>query len=824
MAKKSFFFIFAFLFASLLISFVLAANIGYVVKTPSPVNSDEAAIINLLEENGNDVKLLDNVLFNFNLYDIIIVGEDVTSIKGIFDNKNHKTIFLSQSAAKYAGLSIYSGSTSSNKITISDNDSIITDEFLLGDLTIYKSLDTISYVSGCKAINSKSLAYKSSSYQSVILLLGKDSLLLDETENCNKRDINISERNLFFGLPRASQWNDNAKIMFLNSIEWVTYGDDADKDGYYSEEDCNDFDSDKWQLLGGYLDNDNDGYGTGNLLEACSGDELSEGYSAINGDCDDNDEEKNPGAEEMQFDEIDQNCDNAAEFSVEIPDIGWNEDEKISFDLNSYVWNPYGDELVFYIYSPPEDEYISIRIIENGIANFSSAKDWNGEDWIVFGIYDESKDIFISSNKVNLKVLPVNDAPEIRSYNPKSAPKLLENTSQIFSVVAFDADLDVLEIKWLLDGAEVADGSFYNFNKEKGNYEVKVKVSDSEFEDENAWNVFVGDISGFTCQEVDGHVIVNNEICMGDLLGTSDSNLISCCSIPGSPKFSDADRCENLAPSLKIKIEEPNKNEEFKILDDIKGKIKIENDFDEDLDFDLNIYLYDLTNDEEIDNYEDSVSVDKDKSKNLDFKFTIPEDLDEKDDYAIFARVTDDNEEYCNEAYVRIDIEREENDVFIKGVEMNPEIACGDYFEFKIKVVNRGSEDQDVYLAIENSELNINEKSEEFELEEYGKDDTETKIINFKIPESATEGNYEIEIKADFGEGENSVTKNLLIKCKKVEEKISEIKRISLQSNNSEAKTNANNKNPIIILSIIMLSALIIIIVLLKLKGGKNDY
>ena len=76
------------------------------------------AIINLLKENGHTVVLLDDVLFNPNSYDIIIVGADVTSISGIFDNKNHKTIFLSQSAAKNAGLAKYSGLTTNNKITI----------------------------------------------------------------------------------------------------------------------------------------------------------------------------------------------------------------------------------------------------------------------------------------------------------------------------------------------------------------------------------------------------------------------------------------------------------------------------------------------------------------------------------------------------------------------------------------------------------------------------------------------------------------------------------------------------------------------------------
>jgi len=97
-----------------------------------------------LEENGNNVTLLDDVIFSVNSYDIIIVGEDIISIKGIFDNKNHKTIFLSQSAAKYAGLSKYSGITSNSKIAISDNNALITEGLLLGDLTVYKNFESIN--------------------------------------------------------------------------------------------------------------------------------------------------------------------------------------------------------------------------------------------------------------------------------------------------------------------------------------------------------------------------------------------------------------------------------------------------------------------------------------------------------------------------------------------------------------------------------------------------------------------------------------------------------------------------------------------------------
>ncbi len=72
--------------------------------------------------------------------------------------------------------------------------------------------------------------------------------------------------------------------------------------------DCNDNDNSKWRMLQGYTDNDNDGYGTGNLIDVCSGNSLPLGYSSVNGDCNDNDNNINPGEIEICKDSLDNNC------------------------------------------------------------------------------------------------------------------------------------------------------------------------------------------------------------------------------------------------------------------------------------------------------------------------------------------------------------------------------------------------------------------------------------------------------------------------------------------------------------------------------------
>jgi len=84
---------------------------------------------------------------------------------------------------------------------------------------------------------------------------------------------------------------------------------DADADGYDSCVDCDDGDAGVWQILSGYVDSDDDGYGVGPSMNVCSGVGLPFGYSDIDGDCDDSDGNVNPGVNEVCGDGIDNDCD-----------------------------------------------------------------------------------------------------------------------------------------------------------------------------------------------------------------------------------------------------------------------------------------------------------------------------------------------------------------------------------------------------------------------------------------------------------------------------------------------------------------------------------
>ncbi len=82
---------------------------------------------------------------------------------------------------------------------------------------------------------------------------------------------------------------------------------DIDNDGVNNTQDCNDFNSNIWQILNGYLDNDLDFYGAGNLINICSGNQLPVNYTNQSGDCNDSNSAINPAALEI-CDGVDNNC------------------------------------------------------------------------------------------------------------------------------------------------------------------------------------------------------------------------------------------------------------------------------------------------------------------------------------------------------------------------------------------------------------------------------------------------------------------------------------------------------------------------------------
>ncbi|MDO7170808.1 CARDB domain-containing protein [Mariniflexile sp. AS56] len=91
-----------------------------------------------------------------------------------------------------------------------------------------------------------------------------------------------------------------------NDCNPSTLDDDLDEDGFVLANDCNDNDDSVDATTTYYVDSDGDGYGT--TAEAICSATVPNGYAEVSGDCDDTNAQINPGATEVSYDGVDNDC------------------------------------------------------------------------------------------------------------------------------------------------------------------------------------------------------------------------------------------------------------------------------------------------------------------------------------------------------------------------------------------------------------------------------------------------------------------------------------------------------------------------------------
>ena len=103
---------------------------------------------------------------------------------------------------------------------------------------------------------------------------------------------------------------------------------DMDGDGVAYPADCNDGNSAVFAAVSGYADNDGDTYTVGGAQQFCTAGSLPAGFlAARNGeDCNDGDGAINPGAAEIAYDGIDQNCSGGDLVDVDGDGVAWPAD------------------------------------------------------------------------------------------------------------------------------------------------------------------------------------------------------------------------------------------------------------------------------------------------------------------------------------------------------------------------------------------------------------------------------------------------------------------------------------------------------------------
>ena len=198
--------------------------------------------------------------------------------------------------------------------------------------------------------------------------------------------------------------------------------------------------------------------------------------------------------------------------------------------------------------------------------------------------------------------------------------------------------------------------------------------------------------------------------------------------------------------------------------------VDIDNDGDLDIeDIDLIIELRDedgdVVEDEDGDDLEDDEEFDLDEGDDdsFTFKFKIPADAEDGDEYTVYVEACGDDENNNEECVIdeseTIKVEREKHEVEISSAVISPSsISCFDSFDISIDVKNIGQKDEDVRVSVTNTELGIS-SSKTVELEAEDEDDYKDSLsFAFAAPDDLEEGTYSIKVEAEYDDETESET------------------------------------------------------------------
>lgn len=216
-----------------------------------------------------------------------------------------------------------------------------------------------------------------------------------------------------------------------------------------------------------------------------------------------------------------------------------------------------------------------------------------------------------------------------------------------------------------------------------------------------------------------------------------------------------------LITDLEVDPDDPEVGEEVEVT------FTVENLMDQDLvDVTITMEIDDLDIEQEVNGDEEIKDND---DEDYEFTFNIPCDADE-DSYEIEITIEgegdDDEDDYEITRTIDFDIDRETHDICLISSEISPTtIECGSSAELEIEVFNSGSRDEDdMYIIIENNELDIEIKSDDFDLDNL---EDKKQAITFFVPEDVESKRYPLIVEVYYDDGDEyiSTVHSLDVEC-----------------------------------------------------------
>ncbi|MEK6922418.1 MAG: putative metal-binding motif-containing protein, partial [Nanoarchaeota archaeon] len=301
------------------LSAVSAADVAYVLEDGSALSQNIVGAFRDLDLDFDIIRDSQIRTTDFSRYSVILVVEDVDN-KAFIPFLDKHAIFFDRKIAEHVwrGTSA-SFSTGAIRIKVTNKNHEVFEGVNIpidGEILIYTNPSAVHYLR-IKPRDVSTLAVRSG---------GSDAIIAESIKEINNKPV----KDLFIGAIDSTKWNSNMKIIFKNSLLYMISDVDQDEDGFIFEEDCDDHNADIYpgadevpydgidQDCDGFdlLDVDEDGYCLEGTLIQNKIFQCPLEPGNIGTDCDDGNDGININAEEI-LDDVDQNCVNDAPVLLE---------------------------------------------------------------------------------------------------------------------------------------------------------------------------------------------------------------------------------------------------------------------------------------------------------------------------------------------------------------------------------------------------------------------------------------------------------------------------------------------------------------------------
>ncbi|MHA2023257.1 MAG: putative S-layer protein [Candidatus Thorarchaeota archaeon] len=247
-----------------------------------------------------------------------------------------------------------------------------------------------------------------------------------------------------------------------------------------------------------------------------------------------------------------------------------------------------------------------------------------------------------------------------------------------------------------------------------------------------------------------GNILVSGDTQNGTVQGTGDIEM----QVKNNLVIRDVDIEIN---GINEDVDDDEEVDEIQPGDRISIAIEIENLFSDntdetDIDIDdIEIKIEIDDNDFDVDEDDDIGTLNAEEEEVIEFKFTVPDDLEE-DDYDMTIEVFGKDEfggAHGEKWEITLKVEREQHDIVISKSSLSPRtVICDRRTTLSVTVMNVGQSDEDeVAIEATNSDLGILERVKNLDLEE---DDRITRTFRLDIPQDVKPGTYVIQVDAMY--------------------------------------------------------------------------